>query len=86
MTAFRLNEELVGCTVGKLDHFIFDGRAIPRPRALNLPGVEGRPVQISPNNLVSFGGGVSDPAGDLFHVERARFVAGALPRAESGTF
>ncbi|MEY3400073.1 MAG: hypothetical protein RLZZ486_541, partial [Actinomycetota bacterium] len=56
-------------SVGEADHLVFDGRTIPRPHALDDPGVHGRFVEIGPDDVMRLLVGVSHPARHLFHVE-----------------
>ena len=69
--ALRFEEELVARLVGEFDHLVLDRRAIPRPDALDPPGIHRRPVKVVADDRVSAFVGVGGPAGDLFHVEHA---------------
>jgi hypothetical protein len=70
MAPLRFKKNLMGSPMGELNYLVFDGWAIPRSGSFYLAGIEGRPIEISPNDVVGFFGGVGDPTGQLFHVER----------------
>src|SRR5262249_33546510 len=69
--SFRFEKQLVRSFVREFDDLILNRWAISRSNTLNSACVEWRPVQISPDNVVGLLSGVSDPAGQLFHVELA---------------
>ncbi len=60
--ALRLQKKLVLRLVGKLDDLVFDGRAIARPDAINLPGIHRRAMHIFANQAEGFRRGERDVA------------------------
>ena len=74
---FGFEENLVPLLFCEADDFVLDRRAITRPHPLDHAAVHRRLVQICADRVVGAGVGVSDPAGQLFHVER-----GVTPRIE----
>jgi len=63
--ALRLQEELMLRLVRKLDDLVFDGGAIARAYALNLPGIHCRPVDVFANDAKRFRRSKGDVAADL---------------------
>ncbi len=74
MTAFRLQEELMRCLIGKFHHFILDGGTVARPGTLDTARIQGRPVEVGPDNFVGALDRVGYPAWNLFHVELSAFL------------
>ena len=67
----RLDKQLVALLIREADDLVLDRGAIARPRAVDLPGIERREVQILVNDPVRLGVRVGDVAGDLLDfVER----------------
>ena len=69
MASFRLEEDLVAFFVCKLDDFVLDGRAIAGAWSFDFPCIHGGFIEVITDDVVGFWGGVSDVAGNLFHVE-----------------
>src|ERR1043166_5041074 len=69
VSAFRLEKQLVCIARGELDDLVLDRWTIARTGAFNPAGEQRRAIEIGSDNFVRPTGGVSDPAGQLFHVE-----------------
>src|SRR3546814_20447 len=63
--AFRLQKDLVLPTLGEAHHLVLNGRAVTRPCGSDLPGIEGRAVQVGTDQRVPSFRSVGDVAGDL---------------------
>src|SRR5207247_2311489 len=50
---FRLDEDVVGCALGKLHHFVFDRRTITGTGAADLPGIARRSAEVLANDVMS---------------------------------
>src|SRR5438105_14312713 len=58
--------------VGESYHFVFDGRAIPRPRRLDLARVHRCAMQVRPNQVMRDGARVREMTQDLRQLDLAR--------------
>src|SRR5437879_5931846 len=56
---------------GEPHHLVLDRRTIARTHALDLSGIEGRPVQVCPNERMGRRGGLGDVAGNLRLADRS---------------
>src|SRR5574337_1009703 len=72
----RLDEDLVRVLLGETHHLVLDRRAVTRPDAFDLAGIQRRAVQGTADDLVRALAGVSDPAADLARVFVARAEVG----------
>jgi hypothetical protein len=83
VAALRFQEDLVALLLGKADDLVLHGGAVAGAHALDFARIHGRFVDIGPDDVVRLGGGVGDPAGNLFHVER--YIAPGVERELVGT-
>ena len=63
--SFRLNKKLVTVLIRKSYHLILDGRTVPWTGSLDHTGIQGRTVQVLPDDPVGLLVGVGQPTGDL---------------------
>ena len=78
--AFGLQKDLVAIAFGEAHHLVLDRGAIARPRALDLAGVDRRPVEVRQDQRVALGARVGDVAIDLRPRDRFRQIGEGLRR------
>ena len=69
VAALGLEKDLVPVLICKLNHFVFNRRAITGSDALNLAGIHRAILQVVPDFVMRLRVGPGNPAGELFHVE-----------------
>src|SRR5665213_3390664 len=73
MSAFRFEKYLMAGLVSKFHDLVLYGGAVTRPNSINHSCIEWGLVEIRTDNFVCFLCGVSDPTGNLFHMEHSIF-------------
>ncbi len=72
LQSLGLDEDLMAFFVGKADHFVLDGRTVPRTGCLDLAGVHRRAVQVRTDQLVGDGTGICNVTEHLRERDRIR--------------